>query len=89
LVEPGAEGEVDVAVLALIERAELAGGTVRMRTTPRGATLQVSLPEALLRNARPPVLDLAVQAPAEPVARAVGDVGSQHPQPAILTSEVV
>lgn len=87
LVEPGADGEVDIAVLALIERAELAGGAVRMRTTPRGATLQVSLPEATLRNIRRPALDLLERLPEDP-ARAPGDPVPQAAGAAAHTPEV-
>jgi hypothetical protein len=61
LVEPDGDADVDIAVLALIERAELAGGAVRMRTTTRGTTLQITLPEANLRDERMPPADIAGQ----------------------------
>lgn len=65
LLAPDSDSDVDVAVLALIERAELAGGAVRMRTTARGATLQVSLPQANLRKSQRQVIDLVEQLPSE------------------------
>ena len=68
LVEPEADADADVAVLALIERAELAGGAVRMRTTTRGTTLQVTLPATSLRRQTPPRGAVVGQAPRELVS---------------------